>query len=110
MYLFKDQEEIEISINCKLCLKEIKFTVSVEEYKNITKFPIKKESIHGTPQHRLVAYISKNLDIENFKIEEMEPSRVYLTGTVTYLLFFVLFWEVVIMLTASQNLLPPGSL
>jgi hypothetical protein len=72
MYLFKDQEEVEISINCKLCLKEIKFIVSVEEYKNITKFPIKKESVHGTPQHRLVAYISKNLDIENFKIEEME--------------------------------------
>ncbi|MFW9899542.1 MAG: hypothetical protein ACFFDO_09825, partial [Candidatus Thorarchaeota archaeon] len=54
------------------CLKEIKFIVSVEEYKNITKFPIKKENVHGTPQHRLVAYISKNLDIENFKIEEME--------------------------------------
>ncbi|MFX0187822.1 MAG: hypothetical protein ACFE8A_08805 [Candidatus Hodarchaeota archaeon] len=72
MYLFKDQEEVEISINCKLCLKEIKFKISVEEYKNITKFPIKKESVHGTPQHRLVAYISKNLDIENFKIEEME--------------------------------------
>ena len=48
---------------------------------------------------------------QNFlKIEEMEPSRVYLTGTVTYFLFFVLFWEVVLMLTASQNLLPPGSL
>jgi LytS/YehU family sensor histidine kinase len=43
------------------------------------------------------------------KIEEMEPSRVYLTGTVTYFLFFVLFWEVVLMLSASESLLPPGS-
>ena len=72
MYLFKDQQEIEISITCKLCLKEIKFRISVDEYKKISNFPFKKESIHGTPQHRLVAYISKNLDIDNFKIEELE--------------------------------------
>ena len=36
MYLFKDQEEIEISITCKLCLKEIKFPISVNEYKKIS--------------------------------------------------------------------------
>ena len=72
MYLFKDQEEIEIVLTCKLCLKEIKFLISAEEYKKITKFPIKKESIHGMPQHRLVAYINKHLEIDNFKIEELE--------------------------------------
>ncbi len=72
MYLFKDQNEIEISLNCKLCLKEIKFLISAEEYKKIKKFPFKRESVHGTPKHRLVAYISKNLDVDNFKIEEVE--------------------------------------
>ncbi|TFG21468.1 MAG: hypothetical protein EU529_13595 [Promethearchaeota archaeon] len=73
MYLFKDQNEIEISLNCKLCLKEIKFTISAEEYKKIKKFPFKRESVHGTtPKHRLVVYINKNLDIDNFKIEEVE--------------------------------------
>ena len=72
MYLFKDQDVVEITLNCKLCLQEVKFSISAEEYKNITKFPVKKEHIHGTPKHKLVAYINKNLDIENFKIEEME--------------------------------------
>ena len=72
MYLFKDQDVVEISINCKLCLKEVKFSISAEEYKNITQFPVKKEHVHGSPQHRLVVYINKNLDIENFKIEELE--------------------------------------
>jgi len=44
------------------------------------------------------------------KIEEMEPAKVYLTGTVTYFLFFILLWVVVIMLSAPESLLPPGSI
>jgi hypothetical protein len=43
------------------------------------------------------------------KIEEMEQSRVFLTGTVTYFLFFILLWVVIIMLSAPESLLPPGS-
>jgi LytS/YehU family sensor histidine kinase len=58
----------------------------------------------------LCALLLLGLFGQNFlKIEEMEPSRVYFTGTVTYFLFFVLFWEVVLMLSASESLLPPGS-
>ena len=44
------------------------------------------------------------------KIEEMEPSKMYLTGTVTYFLFFILLWVVVILLSAPETLLPPGSI
>ena len=79
MYLFKDQDIVEITINCKLCLQEVKFSISAEEYKNITQFPIKKEHVHGSPQHRIVVYINKNLDIENFKIEEMEIEQEKIT-------------------------------
>ena len=48
MYLFKDQKEKEIQVMCKLCLKEISFKVTSEEYENTKEFPIKKEDIHGT--------------------------------------------------------------
>ncbi len=75
MFLFKDQETIEIPIMCKLCLKEIKFSVSAEEYKKIANFPFKKEHIHGDPKHKLVVYINKNLEIDNFKIKELTEAK-----------------------------------
>jgi hypothetical protein len=75
MFLFKDQNEIEISITCKICLQEIKFKVSAEEYKKTEKFPIKKKNIHGTPEHRLIVYINRNLEIENFKIEDVREKE-----------------------------------
>ncbi len=76
MFLFKDQEAIEIPIMCKVCLKEIKFSVSAEEYKKITDFPFKRESIHGDPKHKLVVYINKNLEIDNFKIKDLTEVKV----------------------------------
>ena len=42
MYLFKEKEEIEIPITCKVCLEEFKFKVTAEEYKGTETFPIKK--------------------------------------------------------------------
>ena len=71
MYLFKDKEEIEIPITCKVCLEEFKFKVTAEEYKGIETFPIKKSMIHGEPKHNLTVYIDRNLEIENFKIDDV---------------------------------------
>ena len=61
MYLFKDKNVIEIPITCKFCLKEIKFPISAEEYRDSHKFPIKKESVHGVPTHRLTVFINQSL-------------------------------------------------
>ncbi|MFW9939083.1 MAG: hypothetical protein ACFFD5_15665 [Candidatus Thorarchaeota archaeon] len=71
MYLFKDKEEVEIPYGCKVCLKEIKFRVSAKEYKDVTKFPIRKESVHGDPPHKLVVYLNQYLEVENFEIKEI---------------------------------------
>jgi len=71
MYLFKDKEQVEIPYSCKVCLKEIKFKVTVDEYKAVTKFPIKKESLHGDPQHKLVIYLNQYLEVENFEIKDV---------------------------------------
>lgn len=71
MYLFKDQEEIEVEVSCKLCLKKLKFTITVDEYKNTTEFPIIREDIHGKPEHKLIVYINKNLEVENFELEDV---------------------------------------
>jgi len=71
MYLFKDKNVIEIPIKCKFCLKEIKFPVSAEEYREVKKFPIKKESIHGDPLHKLTVFINMSLEIDNFEIEDL---------------------------------------
>ena len=71
MYLFKDKEIIEVPIKCKFCLTEIKFPITVKEYKDIMKFPIKRESIHGDPEHKLTVFINMNLEIENFEIQDL---------------------------------------
>lgn len=71
MYLFKDKDIVEASITCKICLKEIKFPISADEYKEIKKFPIKKEDVHGEPPHRLIAFINQYLEIENFEIKDV---------------------------------------
>lgn len=70
MHIFEEKEEVEVSLTCKICLKEIKFPISAEEYESAS-FPIKKETIHGTPKHKLVAHINRNLEIENFELEEI---------------------------------------
>ncbi len=71
MYLFKDEEEIEIPYTCKLCLKEIPFKITKKEYQDVSKFPIKKEFIHGPPEHNLIVYFNQYLEVENFEIKEM---------------------------------------
>ena len=71
MYLFKDEDIIEVPITCKFCLKEIKFPISSKEYQDVRKFPIKKESIHGDPEHKLTVFINMSLEIENFEIQDL---------------------------------------
>ncbi len=71
MYLFKDDEEVEIPYTCKLCLKEIPFKITKKEYQAVSKFPIKKEVVHGSPEHNLVVYFNQYLEVENFEIKEM---------------------------------------
>ncbi len=71
MYLFKDDEEVEIPYTCKLCLKEIPFKITKKEYQAVSKFPIKKEAVHGSPEHNLVVYFNQYLEVENFEIKEM---------------------------------------
>ncbi len=70
MYLFKDDDEVEIPYTCKLCLKEIPFKITKKEYQDTTKFPIKKEVLHGSPKHNLIVYFNQYLEVENFEIKE----------------------------------------
>jgi len=71
MYLFKDKDIIEVPVTCKICLKEIRFPISVDEYKEIIKFPIRKEDTHGEPPHKLIAFINQYLEVENFEIKDV---------------------------------------
>ncbi|MFX0180021.1 MAG: hypothetical protein ACFE78_07505 [Candidatus Hodarchaeota archaeon] len=71
MYLFKDKEVLEIPYSCKVCLKEIKFKITAEEYKAVVKFPIKKEILHGDPPHKLIIYLNQYLEVENFEIKDV---------------------------------------
>ncbi len=75
MYLFKDKEEIDIPYTCKLCLNELKFKITADEYKKVSKFPIKKEIEHGDPAHVLIVYFNQYLEVENFKIKEITQER-----------------------------------
>ncbi|MHA2430296.1 MAG: hypothetical protein ACXACC_04590 [Promethearchaeota archaeon] len=71
MYLFKDKEILEIPYSCKVCLKEIKFKITADEYKAVVKFPIKKELLHGDPPHKLIIYLNQYLEVENFEIKDV---------------------------------------
>ena len=71
MYLFKDKDVIEVPITCKFCLKEINFPISKKEYKDVNKFPIKRENIHGDPEHKLTVFINMSLEVENFEIQDL---------------------------------------
>jgi len=71
MYQFKDKDIVDVEITCKICLKEIKFPISVDEYREIKKFPIKKEDIHGEPPHKLIVFINQYLEVENFEIKDV---------------------------------------
>jgi hypothetical protein len=84
MYLFKEQDKKIVSQTCKLCLEEIEFTISAEEYKATNKFPIKKESVHGKPKHKLIVYINQYLEIENFEIKDVfeEQEEIFVSEDV----------------------------
>ncbi|MFX1408454.1 MAG: hypothetical protein ACFFBW_15995 [Promethearchaeota archaeon] len=84
MYLFEGKKEKEIVTKCKLCLAEVKFVVSLNEYEKITNFPFKKESIHGTTPHKLIVSLDKNLEIVNFKIEDILDKDVSYSKELTY--------------------------
>jgi hypothetical protein len=71
MYLFKDKDEVEISHSCKICLKDIKFKVTKEEYRDVKRFPIKKENVHGDPAHKLTVFINQYLEVETFEIKDV---------------------------------------
>lgn len=74
MDLFNQRDKITIPVNCKLCLKEVVFEVSAEEYSTTSTFPIIKEDVHGDPRHKLIVSINKQLEIEDFEIDnEKEP-------------------------------------
>ncbi len=76
MYLFNDQNELTIPIKCKLCLAELQFKITSDEYKEIKQFPIQREFVHGTPAHKLIAFFNKSLEVENFTIEEILQKEV----------------------------------
>ncbi|MFX1379887.1 MAG: hypothetical protein ACFFA4_12430 [Promethearchaeota archaeon] len=71
MYLFKDKNVVEVPITCKICLKEIKFPISIDEYREINKFPISKEYVHGEPPHKLIVFLNQYLEVENFEIKDV---------------------------------------
>ncbi|MBY8991399.1 MAG: hypothetical protein KGD58_11645, partial [Candidatus Lokiarchaeota archaeon] len=71
MYLFKDKDVIEVPITCKFCLKEINFPISKKEYQDVKKFPLKRENIHGDPEHKLTVFINMSLEVENFEIQDL---------------------------------------
>ena len=75
MYLFMDKEKLDISFTCKLCLTEIKFSISAEDYKKIDEFPFKKEFVHGKPTHKLIVSINKNLEVEDFEIQDVLDTK-----------------------------------
>ncbi|MFW9948979.1 MAG: hypothetical protein ACFFKA_02490 [Candidatus Thorarchaeota archaeon] len=84
MYLFEGKSEKEIITKCKLCLSEVKFIVSLDEYKSNKDFPFKKESLHGIPPHKLIISLNRNLEIENFKIEDVLDKDVSFSKELTY--------------------------
>ncbi len=83
-FLFQDKTEKEIRTTCKVCLSEVKFVVTLAEYQKTSRFPLIKESIHGTPPHRLVVYFDKNLEISEFKVEELIDKEVSYSKELTY--------------------------
>lgn len=83
MFIFQGKDEVEISQTCKLCMAEIKFTITSKEFQEIESFPIKKSSVHGDPKHNLIVYINKNLEIENFSIEDVLDKSISYSAELT---------------------------
>ena len=83
-FLFQGKSEKEVSIKCKLCLTDVKFVVTLAEYQKATQFPLVKESIHGTSPHKLVVFLDKNLELQEFNIEDIIDKDVSYSKELTY--------------------------
>ena len=83
-FLFQGKSEKQVSIKCKLCLTDVKFVVTLAEYQNATHFPLVKESIHGTSPHKLIIYLDKNLELQEFNIEDIIDKDVSYSKELTY--------------------------
>ncbi len=58
-----------LTCKCKQCLQTVNFTIPEDKLKG--PFPIVLVDTHGTPPHKLKAYINKRIEIESFEIEEI---------------------------------------
>ncbi|MHA1457023.1 MAG: hypothetical protein ACTSR5_13750 [Promethearchaeota archaeon] len=47
-------------------------------------YPLVKESIHGTPPHKLTIFLDKNLELQEFKIEDIIDKDVSYSKELTY--------------------------
>jgi NADH:ubiquinone oxidoreductase subunit C len=83
-FLFQGKNEKEISIKCKLCFEDVKFIVTLAEYQNTTQFPLVKESTHGNPPHKLIISLDKNLELQEFNIEDIIDKDVSYSKELTY--------------------------
>jgi len=83
-FLFQDKNEKEISIKCKLCFEDVKFIITLADYQNTTQFPLVKESIHGNPPHKLIISLDKNLELQEFNIEDIIDKDVSYSKELTY--------------------------
>lgn len=66
-----------------MCLSEIRFSISIEEYESTKEFPMIKELIHGDPAHTLIVFLNKNLEIENFEIKDAFELKASLSEELT---------------------------
>jgi hypothetical protein len=73
MYLFKDKDYVEIPFTYKMLSGDHTLTIKItkDEYRNVTKFPIKKEIVRTKPDHKVIVYLNQYLEIENFEIKEV---------------------------------------
>ena len=83
-FLFQGKNEKEISIKCKLCFEEVKFIITLADYQNTTQFPLVKESTHGNPPHKLIISLDKNLELQEFNIEDIIDKEVSYSKELTY--------------------------
>ncbi len=65
----------QITYRCRQCLQDISFTVSKEVIERGV-FPVQLENTHGTPPHKLIVQITKNLEVVKFEITEERGEKV----------------------------------
>ncbi len=75
MYLFRDKDEIIITLTCKLCLRKLGLKISRKEFESTKEFPITKEIIHGENPHKLIVHLDRNLEVSDFEISEVSNKQ-----------------------------------